>query len=78
MIPLDPAQVARLEILELKPQGTDWLDCKVAYDGCLAPPFSVPKSYRYEEFPTDDEFERFLVRQTETLLTEYGDQRHRA
>lgn len=64
-----------VEILEFKLKG-DWYQVRVAIDGQVAPRFDIPKSYRYEEFPKDDQFEAFLARQARALLEEYGDQRH--
>ena len=68
--------VARLEILELdllRPGDYDFV--RLALDGQLVTPFEVPKSVRREQFPRDEDFEAFLARQAETLLTEYGDAR---
>jgi hypothetical protein len=62
-----------LEILELRAVGEFW-QARTALDGQLAVPFEFPKQTR-SEFPTDEAFEAFLIRQTRTLLDAYGDAR---
>jgi hypothetical protein len=62
-----------LEILELKPDG-EYFQLRIALNGQLCVPFQVHKSVR-ETFVRDDDFEKYLERQGQSLLMTYGDAR---
>lgn len=64
---------SQLQILECIKRG-EYFDIQLALNGRLCVPFQVHASVR-ETFVRDDDFEKYLQRQGESLLMTYGDVR---